>query len=256
VAAAGPRVGDFVSEAGSWAREEAPLPAARDAHIDYSLDVAGERFLVHVPEDYSPRRPYGLLVYVHPGDWIAAPPRGWSGVLDERRLIFVAPENAGNDEKVERRLGLAVLAAEAMMTRYAIDPHRVYAAGWSGGARMAELLGFYQQDVFHGTVQSCGADFYADLPHVHGTRDDRRGGATYGVLLAPTEAEKLGAKQIRFALVTGPGDFRFGDVRDIYEYGLRPAGYDAKLLVVPGMGHENADADALRAALDFIDGAK
>ena len=45
----------------------------------------------------------------------------------------------------------------------------LYAAGFSGGARMSSLLGFYQSDVFHGTIQNCGTDFYRAVPMVAAT---------------------------------------------------------------------------------------
>jgi poly(3-hydroxybutyrate) depolymerase len=55
--------------------------------------------------------------------------RSW----DKRKFIYIAAQGDGNDQYSNRRMGLAVSALE--MNR--IDPNRLYAAGFSGGARMA-----------------------------------------------------------------------------------------------------------------------
>jgi hypothetical protein len=72
------------------------------------------------------------IVYADP---TAGLPSVWQAILDARKYIFVAAENARNDQPRGRRLGLAVLGALKAMKIYRIDPNRVYAAGFSGGAR-------------------------------------------------------------------------------------------------------------------------
>jgi hypothetical protein len=223
-----------------------------DPNVDYSLEPDRERFLVHIPADYLAYSRYGLVVYIDPGEDLDSLPSGWQPVLDRRHLLFIAPLKAGKTESSPRRLGLAVLAAEQMIARYNIDPHRVYAAGWSGGARIASMLGFYQADVFHGTIQSCGSDFFKPVAHINGRAEDGEGGNTYGLLDA-TEDEVAKARQVRFVLITGDGDFRHGDVLDIYLGGFAKMGFQAKLIDVPGMGHDNADGATLSAALNFIE---
>jgi hypothetical protein len=227
-------------------------PDRLDSHIDYSLDPAREKFFVHLPADFDSHATYGLLVYMHPGSTLAAMPAGWGAILDQRRLLFVAPLQAGNDQEPERRLGLAVLAGEEMLNHYRIDRKRVYVAGWSGGARVAGMLAFYQGDLFHGTIQSCGSNFYAPVPSVRGDRREGNGAFTYGLMDANADEVAL-AKEARFTLITGPGDFRHGDMLDIFAGGFEKFGFQAKLFDVPGMGHENAPAMTFQSALDYID---
>jgi predicted esterase len=152
-------------------------------------------------------------------------------------------------------LGLAVLGALEMMKHYRIDPNRVYSAGFSGGARMAGMLGFYQADLFHGTIQNCGADFYKPVPVQAATSSADTAGKPYGLFDA-TANEIAGARGVRFALITGSRDFRHGNILDIFNGGFAAEGFKAKLFDVPGMPHDTADSQTLSAALDFIEQAE
>lgn len=221
--------------------------------IDYDLEPRRERFYVHVPQGYTERADYGLVVYIHPGDQITEEPQGWAALLDARKLLFIAPQNAGNEQDVARRLGLAVLSATAMMHRYRIDPARVYVAGWSGGARMAGLVAFFQPDLFHGTIQSCGADFYLHVPQIFATSEADTNGNPYGFFDASSAEIENAKRQVRFALITGSNDFRHGNVLDIFNGGFAKAGFRARLFDVPGMGHAPAEATVLASALSFVD---
>lgn len=242
------RLGDFVTSFDS----RRLLPERLDPNIVYDLDPQRERFFVHVPRSYQSAGTHGLVVYIDPGDVVGAEPKGWEDVLDRRQLLFIAPQNAGNRQPVNRRLGLAVLAALEMSAHYKIDPHRVYAAGLSGGARIAGQLGFFQPELFHGTVQSCGADFYLHVPKVVATSEVDTAGYPYGFFEAPPYVIER-AKRTRFALITGSRDFRHGNIIDIYRGGFAKMDFKAKLFDIAGMEHANADAPTLEAALDFID---
>ncbi len=195
------------------------FPRQRSESISYGLDPAAERYLVHVSQEYTGEIAYGLIVFTDADDQVLQLPEGWTDVLDNRRYLFVAAQNAGNGQYVNRRLGLAVLGALEMMKHYTIDPNRIYAAGFSGGARMSGLLGFYQSDVFHGTIQNCGADFYKPVPMVVATSTLDTAGQPYGLLTA-TANEIAAARRVRFALITGTNDFRRGNIIDIFNGGF------------------------------------
>jgi len=242
------RKGDFVTAFGGTAL----APARRDPHVSYAFDPNAERFFVHVPEEYSGETAYGLIVFTDADSDSRQLPEGWQTVLDQRKFLYIAPQGAGNDQHSNRRLGLAVLGALEMMKHYRIDPNRVYAAGFSGGARMAGLLGFYQTDVFHGTIQNCGADFYKPVPVQSATSSADTAGNPYGLFDA-TADEIAGARGVRFALITGSRDFRHGNILDIFNGGFAAEGFKAKLFDVPGMQHDTADGPTLSAALDFIE---
>lgn len=230
------------------------LPGHRSPNISYDLNPARERFLVHVPPAYRGDEPWGSVVYTDADQIIDRLPDGWTSVLDRRKVLFVAAENAGNDQNTNRRMGLAVLGAMEMMKHYRIDPNRVYAAGFSGGARVAGLLGFFQADIFRGTIQNCGADFYKHVPSVYASSWVSTTGKPYGVFqTSPEDVAK--AKRLRFVLITGTQDFRRGNILDIFNGGFIREGFQAKLFDVPGMGRDTCGGEVLSAAIAFIEGS-
>jgi hypothetical protein len=225
-------------------------PTRPDSHVQYNLAPDRERFFMYVPPGYTGKEAYGLIVFTSPGNSFTTLPPGWAAVLDARKYILIASQNAGNDQSGERRMGLAVLAAAGMMQNYRIDYRRVYAAGLSGGARISGLLGFYQADIFRGTLQICGADFYGPVPLVASPPPTPQ--QPYGRFSA-TDEEIAQARHTRFALITGPGDFRHGYIVDIFHGGFEREGFDAALFDVPGMGHAMCSAETLASALDFLE---
>jgi dienelactone hydrolase len=242
------RKGDFVAAFGG----PAMAPARRDPNIDYMLNPNVEQFFVHVPEEYTGDTAYGLIVFVDADSDSRQLPAGWQTLLDSRKLLYIAPQNAGNDQDTSRRMGLAVLGALEMMKHYRIDPHRVYVAGFSGGARMAGLLGFFQADLFRGTIQNCGADFYKAVPVVEATSTVDTAGNPYGLFQA-SDDEIASARRVRFALITGSRDFRHGNILDLYNGGFAHEGFKAKLFDVRGMAHDIADESTLSNVLDFLE---
>ena len=243
------RTGDFVTSFGG----PVLVPRQQSIHINYALDPSSEKYFVHVPDSYSGEKPFGLIVFTDAGDDYRQLPDGWQRILDLRSYLYVAAQNAGNNQDVNRRLGLAVLGAMEMMKRYKVDPSRVYAAGFSGGARMSSLLGFYQNDIFRGTIQSCGADFYKPVPQVATTSSVDTAGSPYGLLASDATSSEIAARRIGFVLITGSRDFRRGNIIDIYNGGFAREGFRTRLFDVPGMPHDTADSKTLSEALDFLE---
>ena len=74
-------------------------------------------------------------------------------------MIFVSAQASGNTTStLDRRLPLALLAYENVRARFPLDARRVYVAGFSGGARVAEMAELAYPDVFHGALLTRGAD--------------------------------------------------------------------------------------------------
>jgi predicted esterase len=126
-----------------------------------AIDLQRETFFVHVPASRPPRG-YGVLVFIHPSQDARIPP-GWASVLDEHGMIYVSAYKSGNDENViDRRMPLAVLAAYNIMQRYSIDSDRVYIGGFSGGSRAAMRVALAYPDLFRGVLLNAGSDPIGD----------------------------------------------------------------------------------------------
>lgn len=231
----------------------APVSAPhQDAHINYALSPLKEKYYVWVPPDFSRAQVYGLIVYTSPLDQCGIP-AGWAEVLTRHKFLFVAAQNAGNNVNLSRRCGLGVLGALEMMHSYRIDPSRIYAAGLSGGARTASALAFWQPDIFRGTIQDCGSNFYRAVARRAAPRPQNELDATYGVLDSTSAQDATTAKgAVKFVLITGPGDFRHGYLLDIYNNGFLADGFRAKLIDVDSMGHEECSGSVLEQALNYL----
>lgn len=137
---------------------ERELAASNRALAEQAIDLASEKFDLFIPSSAPPAAGYGLVVYITPssrpfqiGDW--------DGPLDSHRMILVSAQRSGNEANVlDRRVPLALLAYENARARFPIDSQRVYVMGFSGGARVAEIVALAYPDVFHGAVLNAGSD--------------------------------------------------------------------------------------------------
>lgn len=226
-----------------------PIPHVnrKHPHVKYDLELAKESFYLFIPDSYDGSQPYGLLTFVNAGDSMELP-GGWGPVLEEKQLLFLAPQQAGNEQEVTRRTGLPIVGMLKMMETYKIDKRRVYVSGLSGGARMASRLAYYHPDLVTGVAPICGVDFYEAVPRVEATNQDE-----YGVFpLAKPQISKT-KQNVRFALITGETDFRRLCIRDLYNGGYAKQGFKAKLFDIPGMGHAICSAEVIKQALEFLD---
>jgi len=223
------------------------LPAEENG-ASLNFDLSKEMFYISMPSGSSASQPLGLLIFISPSDECTEVPQGWTSVLMKNRLIFIAPQKAGNKQPVSRRAGLAVLAAKTLPEMTKIDTNRVYVAGFSGGARMASYSAFLRPSLFSGAFCVCGVDFPGKVPRVKATKEDDYGYFSLG------EQEIAEAKQrVKFVVVTGSKDFRYNNIMDIYTGGFHKDHYTVKLIDVPGMDHTICPPKALSDGISFMD---
>jgi len=223
-----------------------PLLAEESAKVDYNLP--DESFEVYVPADYTGDKPYGLLVFCmpHPG---GKPPQNYLDSIDKHHLIWVCPNNAGNDRYVRPRMGLVIDAAVNMQSRYKIDPDRVYVSGISGGGRVASMLGVGFADIFKGGgFYIIGCNFYRQETTADGKRYYAR---SYSV--PPAKVFRAAREQSKHVFLTGDNDGN-REQTDLYYKGFKHDRFEHILyLQVPGMGHQHPDAEWFEKGLAFLD---
>ena len=214
-----------------------------------AYDVSKEVFEVIVPKAYKPADPHGLFIWIGSGNSPAIP-KEWEAVLAQKKLIFVGARNSGNPRNLFDRMRMAIDANVHLRTLYQIDGRRVYVSGFSGGSRVASMLGVCYAEMFGGTLCCMGVNFYTDV-----VGDD---GKTYGLNYIPDdEVAALAKKFCRYALFAGEKDFNRPNTRAAYEQGFKKEGFaNVKLFDVPGIGHQSPPADWLAKAIDFLDEGK
>lgn len=198
--------------------------------IDLDLDVTWE---IDVPEDYDPKNPPGVMVYVSPQN-IVNLPTGWLDVTEEKNLIFVAARMSGNNEPVSRRIVMALLALPLIQASYTINTERIFISGFSGGGRIASMVSTSFPHIFKGALYNCGANFWQDV-----------------------DAQQMeDIQNNRFVFLTGTNDFNLVDTKKVYSKYKKAGVTNSKLMIIPRMGHSNPRRNKFAQAIDYLDAAQ
>jgi hypothetical protein len=226
------------------------IPAKPGPINKHHYAIQDESFEVYVPDTYDPNTPFGLLV------WISANPDGgierYQGIkelMDKHRLIWIGANRCGNEADVsQRRIPLALDAADNMRTLYAIDPDRVYVAGLSGGGRVASITALHHSDVYAGGIFIIGANYWERMS-IPGQNGYWKANTT-----KPLHEYLLRAKESgRYVLLTGDTDENRLQMHTYYEKGFKKYLDHVLYMQIPGMGHQIPPPDAWDQALIFLD---
>ena len=213
-------------------------------------DVSLEKFDIIVPKKYKKGDPHGLFIWVSPSNAPSISPE-WEAVLAEKKLIFVGAHNSGNNREVFARMRMAVDANDNMRELYDIDDKRVYVSGFSGGGRVASMLGVTYADMFTGTIAFMGVNFYTDIVTLDKSEVFE---ARY---IPHEEIAALAKAECRYVLVTGEKDFNLKGTSAVFENGFKKEGFKAvEMINVPGQGHQPPKAEWLKKAIEFLDAGK
>lgn len=208
--------------------------------------VEAERFRLGVASDYATNRSYGLLVWVSPGDSPQIP-AAWERELARRQVLFVSAYAAGNERNAIDRCRLALDATFNVCRQYRIDAERIYIAGFSGGGRIASILGVSCADVFAGCLAICGVDFYRDVSAGTGPRYP----ATYRV---DPQLLKRARDHGRFVLLTGEFDQNRDNTKAMAENGFKAQQFQyVRYMEVKELRHALPSAAVFATALDALE---
>jgi len=192
-----------------------------DATIEWS---------VFVPESYDPKLPAGVLVYISPSNSGGIPDH-WQAVIGDKNLIWVAANESGNSINPRLRIVYSLLAPAFVDKNYEIDTSRIFIAGLSGGGRVASMVAPEYPTLFRGAIYICGVNSF-------GRRSKQ-------------ELERI--RTGRFVFLTGSEDFNRSETKRVYNRYLRAEVENSFYLDIPGMGHQNPDAERFAEAIAYLD---
>ena len=211
------------------------------------FDISLEKFDIIVPKKYKKGDPHGLFIWISPSPAPTISPE-WEAVLADKKLIFIGAHNSGNNREVFARMRMAVDANDNMRELYDIDDQRVYVSGFSGGARVASMLGVTYADMFTGAIPFMGVNFYTDIVTLDKTEVFE---ARY---IPHDEIAALAKTSCRYVLVTGEKDFNLKNTAAVFENGFKKEGFKSvELFNIPAQGHQPPKAEWLKKALDYLD---
>jgi len=125
---------------------------ARDPQQSYAL---------YLPSGYTPNKAWPVIFAFDPEA------RGVEGVkafreAAEKYGYIVAASNNSRNGALRPQVDAAVAMMGDVQQRFSLDTQRIYAAGFSGGARMAGLAGFLCHNCVRAVI-ACGAGFPENL---------------------------------------------------------------------------------------------
>ena len=206
----------------------------------------GHTWVVNAPAAAADGEPHGLFVFISPRDQ-GRIPENWRETLEQHRLIWVAPNEAGNQVSTLWRVAVALESVDLATQRYTIDRDRIYISGHSGGARVASTAAFFHPDRFAGGVYFAGVNWYEPTP----TQGGRFLPASIGT--PPAAVLERVRNRSRHVIVQGTDDTvatyvpRLWDV--IRQRDFRTFAY----LSIEGHGHGLPGPDWLRQGLAVLD---
>jgi len=215
-----------------------------------SYDINNESFEVHVPQDYAGDKPFGLMVYISPGNKGTFPNKDWYSVTDRRHIIVIGANNSGNSREAWLRLSLAVDAAENMKKQYKIDPERVYTAGVSGGGFCSAVLNWAYSDIFRGGMYIIRAAYWKPI---QAPSEGEKHFWPRASMPPPAKLLTEAKKRSRHVIIEGEKDQNRQASLDQFEQ-MKKDGYaNVTYLEVPGMGHQPPDAEWFEKGLEALD---
>jgi len=215
-----------------------------------AYDVKKEAFDILLPKNYRDGDPHGLFIWISAGDKPSIPGE-WEPVLAAKKLIFIGAHKSGNPRSVFDRMRLAIDANFNVRKLASIDPARVIVSGFSGGARVASMLGVCYADIFPATICCMGVNFYTDVATPDGKQTFRLG------YLPHEDFVKMAKADCRYVLITGEKDFNLPNTQAVFANGFQKEGFQAvEMFNIPAQGHSPPTAGWLKKAIEFIDARK
>jgi pimeloyl-ACP methyl ester carboxylesterase len=207
----------------------------------------GHTWVVSAPTGASDGETYGLFVFISPRDQ-GNVPDNWQETLAQNRLIWVAPNEAGNRVSPLWRVAVALESVDLATRRYIIDPGRIYISGHSGGARVASTVAFFHPDRFTGGVYFAGVNWYEPAPSRNGQFLPASIGKPPGSVLG------LARERSRHVIVQGTEDSVATYVPSLWDVIKESDFRTFEYISVEGHGHGLPDAKWLARGLAVLDG--
>ncbi len=123
-----------------------PVVTAKDPQQSYAL---------YLPSSYTPEKRWPVIFAFDPGASGRAPVELFAPAAESRGYIVVGSNNSQNGP-YQPQIAAFLAMLEDVERRFAVDPKRLYSAGFSGGARVAGLVGLVCSGCIRAVI-ACGA---------------------------------------------------------------------------------------------------
>jgi hypothetical protein len=126
----------------------AQVSCQKDRNITYAL---------YLPQNYTSARKFPVIIAFDPHGNGVFPLEKYKTLADKYGYILMGSNDSKNGLDMNTEGGIIDALFGETTGRYTIDTTRIYVMGFSGGARIASIIGFYQGGV--AGIIGCGAGF-------------------------------------------------------------------------------------------------
>ena len=254
----------IIAGTGLAAHSQTPAPAPGTLHASVPvLADPSNSYALYLPSAYSPGKRWPLLLVFDPGARGQVAVQVFQEAAEKHGFIVAGSNNSQNFQ--DPSVAVRLLWADVNQ-RYAVDPRRIYMAGFSGGARVASSIALLCKGCIAGVVANGGglpqraavpAPEVADWFLVTGTTD-----FNYPELLRLDEALAAQRAPCRFLVYDGPHSWMPKDFAEralawlrlrAMVKGTAPAD---KAFVIQQFDERLAEAQALQKSGDVLAAAR
>ena len=209
--------------AASHAARAEELPKGVVVEKVASRDDAEQTYALYLPSGYTPEKSWPIVYAFDPGARGKIPVELFREAAERDGYIVVGSNNSRNGPDVPFQKILTTLWDDTH-ARFNVDARRVYAAGFSGGARVACLFAYVYEKRVAGVI-ACGAGF-------------------------PSNIRPSPSTPFAFYGVAGVDDFNYFELRDL-DHVLDELGLTHRMRTFEG-GHEWPPAVVCAEALAWM----
>src|SRR6476620_401068 len=186
------------------AQAQTPAPGTVHASVTVAADATNS-YALYLPSAYSPAKRWPLLLVFDPFARGEVSVKLFHEAAEKYGFIVVGSNNSRNFQ--DPSAAVRLLWAD-LKERYAIDPRRIYAAGLSGGARVASTVALACKNCIAGVIANgAGLPSGASVPGPEVADWFLVAGSTdfnYPEMLHLTEALDAHNAMSRFVVYDGP----------------------------------------------------
>jgi len=197
---------------------------------------SSQTYTAYIPSGYSPGSLTALLIFLDPAARGGVPVRQYVSLAEEHHIIMAGSGNSRNFDG-QSSVDAFVAVYNDIVSRFTIDPARVWLAGFSGGARAATLIAA-NYPVVTGVI-GCGAGFPGEMELSPGTMKAYAGlvgDRDMNFVEMMENSRYLSEKQIPNLLISFSGEHVWPPVQHtgvVIEWLMEKAGYGS-LTCSPG----------------------
>jgi predicted esterase len=112
-------------------------------------------YALYLPINYTAQKKFPLILAFDPHAGGALPVERYKELAERYGYILIGSNNSKNGQPQSESASIISALFTEISTQYSVDTSRIYLTGFSGGARIASMIGFYHGGV--AGIIGCGA---------------------------------------------------------------------------------------------------